>query len=495
MSQVHLGPRAPSSSPSGEAAPQFEEPGSSSRPRWQLRHSLTLVVLDAAVIAFALALAIVSRFGEIGAKQGKYLYLEIAAVYGIGWIATLAASGAYESRFFGSGPEEYKRVIAASIRTLVLVAFGLYVVKLDAARVFVGGAFVLGLMMVLVGRYLARLWLVRQRYQGRLTHRLLAVGAPSSIEGLVKELTDQPHAGLTIIGACTPGVDDDTTVSGIQRIGTLDNVAAVAQAMQVDAVIVTSAATINPRVIREIAWSLEGLSIDLIIAPALSGVAGPRITMRPIGGLALLHVDEPSFTGARRAMKTGIDWMGAAMGLFVLSPVLLAIGLTIRLTDNGPALYRQTRIGQAGREFRVFKFRTMYTDADHRLAELLDRNEGDGLLFKIKDDPRVTPVGRWLRRVSLDELPQLLNVLLGHMSLVGPRPLPVMDTAFQGHVRRRLLVKPGITGLWQISGRSNVSWDEAVRLDLHYVENWSIALDLTILAKTVAAVARRDGAY
>jgi lipopolysaccharide/colanic/teichoic acid biosynthesis glycosyltransferase len=183
------------------------------------------------------------------------------------------------------------------------------------------------------------------------------------------------------------------------------------------------------------------------------------------------------------------------MGLFVLSPVLLAIGLTIRLTDNGPALYRQTRIGQAGREFRVFKFRTMYTDADHRLAELLDRNEGDGLLFKIKDDPRVTPVGRWLRRVSLDELPQLLNVLLGHMSLVGPRPLPVMDTAFQGHVRRRLLVKPGITGLWQISGRSNVSWDEAVRLDLHYVENWSIALDLTILAKTVAAVARRDGAY
>jgi len=460
-----------------------------------LRHSLTLVLLDAAVIAFALALAFVSRFGEFEAQQGNLSYLEIAGLYGLGWLLTIAASGAYESRFFGSGPEEYKRVVAASIRALVLVAFGLYVLKLEAARAFIGGSFVLGLMLLLVGRYLARLWLVRQRFQGRLSHRLLAVGAPSSIDELVNELGAHLRAGLTIVGVCTPGADEQSTVSGIPRIGTLDNVAAVAQATEVDAVIVTSAAAINPRVFREIAWSLEGLGVDLIIAPSLSGVAGPRITMRPIGGLALLHVDEPSFTGARRAMKTGIDWTSAALGLLVLSPFLLAIGLTIRLTDRGPAFYRQTRIGQAGREFRVFKFRTMYTDAEHRLAELLDRNEGDGLLFKIKDDPRVTPVGRWLRAVSLDELPQLLNILLGHMSLVGPRPLPVTNSAFEGHVRRRLLVKPGITGLWQVSGRSDVSWDEAVRLDLHYVENWSIALDLTILARTVAVVARRDGAY
>jgi len=451
--------------------------------------------VDVVMIAAALTLAILTRFGEIDAKQGDFFYLEIAAVYGVAWLVTLGAAGTYETRFFGSGPEEYKRVIGASVRTLLLVAFFLYILKLDAARVFVGGAFLLGLMLLLVGRYLARVWLVRQRFQGRLTHRLLAVGAPASIDELVMELAAHPHAGLAIVGACTPSVDDHTVISGIQRIGTLDNVAAVAQAMEVDAVVVTSAATINPRVIREIAWSLEGLGVDLIIAPSLSGVAGPRITMRPIGGLALLHVDEPSFTGARRAMKTGMDWNSAALGLLVLSPFLLAIGLMIRLTDRGPALYRQTRTGLGGREFRVFKFRTMYTDAEHRLAELLDRNEGDGLLFKIRDDPRITPVGKWLRRLSLDELPQLINILLGQMSLVGPRPLPVTDSAFEGHVRRRLLVKPGITGLWQVSGRSDVSWDEAVRLDLHYVENWSIALDLAILARTVAAVARRDGAY
>jgi len=440
-------------------------------------------------------LAIISRFGDIEARQGNYLYVEIAAAYGAGWLLILAASGTYESRFFGSGPEEYKRVITASTRTLVLVAFALYVIKLDAARVFVGGAFLLGLLFLLVGRWLARLWLIRQRFQGRLSHRLIAVGAPSSIEELVKDLASHPHAGLAIVGACTPDIDDDTTTSGVQRIGTLENVAAVAQEMQVDAVVVTNAASINPRVIREIAWSLEGLGIDLIIAPALSGVAGPRITMRPIGGLALLHVEEPSFTGARRTMKAGIDWASAGVGLLALSPILIAIALTIRLTDHAPVFYRQTRTGLGGRQFRVFKFRTMYTDAEHRLAELLDRNEGDGLLFKIKDDPRITPVGRWLRKLSLDELPQLINILLGQMSLVGPRPLPVTDSAFEGHVRRRLLVKPGITGLWQISGRSNISWDEAVRLDLHYVENWSIALDMAILARTVAAVARRDGAY
>ena len=463
---------------------------------WQSRHVLLLVVLDLVVICSGLALAILTRFGEIDVYRGNLVYVDIAAVYAVVWMVTLAASGAYESRFLGSGAEEYKRVIAASVRTLVLVAFGLYVFGYDAARLFVGGGFLLGLLLLLVTRYLARLWLVRQRFEGRLSHRLLAVGAPSSIDELVRELAAHPHAGLTVVGACTPtGLDEPVTDGGVQRIGTLDNVAAVAQAMEVDAVVVTSAASITPRVIREIAWSLEGLGVDLIIAPSLSGVAGPRITMRPIGGLALLHVDEPAFRGARRAMKTGIDWLSAALGLLLLSPILLAIGLVIRLTDRGPAFYRQTRIGLGGREFRVFKFRTMYTDAEHRLAELLDRNEAGGLLFKIKDDPRVTPVGKWLRKLSLDELPQLINILLGQMSLVGPRPLPVTDSAFEGHVRRRLLVKPGITGLWQVSGRSNISWDEAVRLDLHYVENWSIALDLTILIRTVAAVTRGEGAY
>ena len=491
MSQVQLGPGVST----GETAPGQGLLRRSARGQWQVRHSVRLVLLDALVLTASLIAGLFSRFGDLDATQGRFAYTQIAMVYLLTWLVTLAASGCYESRFYGSGPEEYKRIISASLRTLVLVAVGLYVVRLDAARAFIVGSFLIGVLWLLIGRYVARLWLVRQRLGGRYSHRLLAVGASSSVDDLVMELSAHPRAGLKIVGACIPGSDGDSTPSGVQRIGTLDNVAAVAQAMEVDAVIITSAATINPRVIRQIAWSLEGLGVNLIIAPSLSGVAGPRITMRPIGGMALLHVEEPAFGGARRLMKTGMDWLGALVGLVLLSPVLLVIAEVIRSTDRGPAYYRQTRIGQGGQEFRVFKFRTMYTDAEHRLAELLDKNEGDGLLFKIKDDPRITPAGKWLRGVSLDELPQLINVLLGHMSLVGPRPLPVTDSAFEGHVRRRLLVKPGITGLWQISGRSNVSWDEAVRLDLHYVENWSIALDLTILAKTVATVLRREGAY
>ncbi|MBA3524950.1 MAG: sugar transferase, partial [Geodermatophilaceae bacterium] len=245
-------------------------------------------MVDTIAIAIALTTAIVFRFGALDAKQGTTFYLEIAAGIGVAWLATLAATGTYESRFFGSGPEEYKRVISASLRTLVLAAFAFYLIKLDAARVFLGSALVLGLLLLLLGRWGARMWLVRQRFQGHLTHRLLAVGAPSSVDELVLELQAHPHAGLAVVGACSPA-SEDVTGMAVPQIGTLDNVAAVAQALEVDAVVVTSAAEITPRVIREIAWSLEGLGIDLIIAPSLSGVAGPRITMRPIGGLALLH--------------------------------------------------------------------------------------------------------------------------------------------------------------------------------------------------------------
>jgi exopolysaccharide biosynthesis polyprenyl glycosylphosphotransferase len=226
-------------------------------------------------------------------------------------------------------------------------------------------------------------------------------------------------------------------------------------------------------------------------------VAGPRLHIRPVTGLPLLHVEEPEFAGTRRVVKGAVDRMLAAVGFVLLLPLLLSIVLMIRLTSPGPALFRQVRIGQHGREFTLLKFRSMYSDAETRRAELLTRNErAEGLLFKIKDDPRVTPVGRWLRKFSLDELPQLINVLTGRMSLVGPRPpLPEEVALYQDDVRRRLLVKPGLTGLWQISGRSDLDWDESVRLDLRYVENWSFTLDLMILWKTMSTVVRGRGAY
>jgi exopolysaccharide biosynthesis polyprenyl glycosylphosphotransferase len=237
--------------------------------------------------------------------------------------------------------------------------------------------------------------------------------------------------------------------------------------------------------------------VELLVAPGLTEVAGPRLHMRPFIGLPLVHVEEPEFRGPKRLVKEVLDRLGAAALVLLVLPVLLAIAVAVRVDTPGPVFFRQQRIGKTGRPFTMLKFRSMVVDAEARRAELAARNQNaDGLLFKVADDPRVTRVGRLLRRLSLDELPQLLNVLGGSMSLVGPRPpLPSEVARYDDDVRRRLLVKPGLTGLWQISGRSDLTWEEAVRLDLRYVENWSLALDLSILWRTFSAVLHADGAY
>jgi exopolysaccharide biosynthesis polyprenyl glycosylphosphotransferase len=247
--------------------------------------------------------------------------------------------------------------------------------------------------------------------------------------------------------------------------------------------------------LRRLAWQLEGTGIDLVVAPQLTDIAGPRVHIRPVEGLPLLHVEEPKLSGLALLTKNLLDRVAATLGLIVLAPLLLLIMLAIRITDPGPAFFRQLRVGHEGRPFRVWKFRTMYTDAEERKSRLEAENETDGMLFKIKDDPRVTRIGRFLRATSLDELPQLINVVAGEMSLVGPRPLPADDGDYLGDVRRRLLVRPGMTGLWQVSGRSDLNWEESVRLDLYYVDNWSLAYDLGILWRTVAVVLARKGAY
>jgi exopolysaccharide biosynthesis polyprenyl glycosylphosphotransferase len=270
----------------------------------------------------------------------------------------------------------------------------------------------------------------------------------------------------------------------------------MARRHDVDTVAVTSSSETAADYLRRLSWELEGTGLELLVAPGLVEIAGPRLHIRPFEGLPLLAVEQPRFRGGRRLVKGAVDRAAAALALLLLAPVLVGIALAVRLTSAGPVLYRQERIGLNGRSFTMLKFRSMVVDADARLAALREQNISDGLLFKMREDPRVTPVGRWLRRLSLDELPQLLNVLNGSMSLVGPRPpLPVEVARYDSSVSRRLLVKPGLTGLWQISGRSDLPWEEAVRLDLRYVENWSLALDALILWKTGRAVLSSSGAY
>jgi exopolysaccharide biosynthesis polyprenyl glycosylphosphotransferase len=285
-------------------------------------------------------------------------------------------------------------------------------------------------------------------------------------------------------------------VVGVPVYGGLDDITAAVEAFSADTVAITACPEMDGVKLRRLAWDLEKTGTDLCVSPALLDVAGPRTTIRPTAGLTMLHVDHPQLDGFRLILKGLFDRCTAAVALIMLAPLMAVMVAAIRLHDGGPALFTQIRVGKDGRAFRIYKFRTMVVDAEQRKAELIASNDCDDVLFKLRQDPRVTAVGAHLRRWSLDELPQLFNVILGHMSLVGPRPaLPDEAVKYAEHVRRRLVVKPGITGLWQVNGRSDLSWDESVRLDLRYVENWSFALDLQILWKTTSVMLRRSGAY
>jgi exopolysaccharide biosynthesis polyprenyl glycosylphosphotransferase len=319
---------------------------------------------------------------------------------------------------------------------------------------------------------------------------VLVVGDGRAGEILQSRLEAAPHSGYAVVATCRPLAHD------AQGRPTVEHVRAAVAAVGADAVAVAHSPQMGADVLRRLAWSLEGTGVDLLVAPALTDVAGPRVHVRPVSGLPLLQISEPEFSGARRLLKGVLDVAGALLGLVLFGPAMLAIALAVRVTSPGPVLFRQVRIGRDGQEFLMYKFRSMRADAEARLTALLDRNDHvDGVLFKLHGDPRITALGRHLRRFSLDELPQLFNVLAGQMSLVGPRPpLPSEVARYEQDVHRRLLVKPGLTGLWQVSGRSDLDWAETVRLDLYYVENWSVALDAEILWKTGSAVLRGSGA-
>jgi exopolysaccharide biosynthesis polyprenyl glycosylphosphotransferase len=255
-------------------------------------------------------------------------------------------------------------------------------------------------------------------------------------------------------------------------------------------VLITGGGRLDAQDIRRIGWALEPGRQHLIVAVNLTDVAGPRIHTRPVAGLPLVHVETPQYSTRQRVLKRAFDILASLLLLVALSPLLLALGALVRLSGPGPVFYRQERVGQGGTRFGMFKFRSMVDGADARLSELLSAQGRDGSpLFKIENDPRITPIGRILRRFSLDEIPQLFNVLVGQMSLVGPRPQREAEVAFyDDDARRRLIVRPGMSGLWQVSGRSTLPWQEAIRLDLFYVENWSLIGDIVILFRTVKAV-------
>jgi len=461
---------------------------------WTSAYRRRMAAGDGACALAAGVLACGIRFAGEGYMPATYV--AFTCTLPVLWWTAMALAGAYDARLIGLGSDEFRRILNAAVSLTATMALVSYTAKLNLARGYMAIALPSAVVLDLGIRYLLRKQLHRLRGRGRCIRQVIAVGHATAVAELVTTLRRDSYHGLAVVAACVADVPASGEVAGVPVAGGLSAAAAAVRQFDADSVAVLSCPEIDGTRLRELAWELEKTGTDLCVAPALLDVAGPRTTIRPVAGLPLLHVDHPELAGARQVIKAVFDKAAAVLVLVLLSPLFLAIALVIRFTEQGPVFFRQTRVGRDGNSFTLYKFRTMVVNADQQKAQLAACNEADGELFKIRRDPRVTRSGAWLRHWSLDELPQLLNVLRGEMSLVGPRPaLPEEAARYAYHVRRRLAVKPGITGLWQVSGRSDLPWDEAVRLDLRYVENWSFALDLQILWKTGSAVHRGSGAY
>ena len=415
----------------------------------------------------------------------------------LGWVAFVLLFGGYRSTVFGAGVDEYKRMINASLATAAAVGISCYLLNFELPRGFFVLAFVLGIPSLVLGRLMLRRSLQRSRRAGNLQHRVVIAGTEGHVDEIASVLGRETWLGYQVVGALTPVPSGRVTTGlGIPLLGDSRSLAEVAIEAHADVVFLAGGAFSSAAEMRRLAWDLENEDIQVVIAPSVTDVSAERISVRPVGGLPLIHLEKPRSQAAVRRAKRTFDVVGSLALILLFTPVFAFAALRVWRHDGGPVLFRQSRVGRDNRDFSCLKFRTMVTDAERLLESLKSQHGHDGVLFKLQDDPRITTPGKWLRRFSLDELPQLFNVLWGDMSLVGPRPPLAHEVAqYDDAMARRLRVRPGMTGLWQVSGRSDLSWSEAIRLDLYYVDNWSMVQDLTILARTFSAVFTSRGAY
>ncbi|ROP65127.1 sugar transferase [Curtobacterium sp. ZW137] len=488
----------PTPSPAPSPAPASARAGGA-----QLRGSRALGVaaLDLGLLLAAFGGAHLLRFpwdAATGIAGEGWLEVVVAPAIIVLWMLLLSTFRTRDPRIAGVGGDEYRRLLTASLLTGALVAVVAYALQVDIARGYVAIALPLGVLLLALGRKSTRAALARRRASGEQLMDVLLVGDAEDARYVGRRIAASPGAGYrvrAVVTDCLPvGTEIELGDAVVPVLGGVGGVLALAEATGVPAVVIAGAVPGGHERLRRLGWQLEDRGVELVVSSPLADIAAGRVHERPVDGLPLMHVETPEYR--RRFGKRFVDVAGAGLGLVLLAPVMAAVALLIRLDDGGPVLFRQTRVGRGGVDFSILKFRTMCVDAEGRMAALQSQNEGAGPLFKMQDDPRVTRAGAFLRRTSLDELPQLWNVLVGSMSLVGPRPALRREVAlYEDFADRRLLVTPGITGLWQISGRSDLDWADGVRLDLHYVENWSFVHDVVILARTIPSVLRSRGAY
>lgn len=423
---------------------------------------------------------------------GELSYAVFSAGLIIAWMWALSLIDSRSYRVIGTATSEYIRVVDASFRLFGLIAIVAFLSRVDVARGFLLISLPLGVLVLVLERWLWRQWLIAKRSTGEYAARVLLVGSRDSVAQIARELHRSPEAGYLVVGACVPSGKVTETIGGtdIPIMGDVSSVESAIASTEADTVAITNTDDLPLERVKQISWSLEAGRQHLVLAPSIIDIAGPRIHTRPVSGLPLIHVETPRFSAGQRFVKRAFDLLATLLLAVVMSALLLTVALAVKCSSRGPVFFAHERIGMNGRPFRMLKFRSMRVGADEELASLLAlQGTSTQPLFKVKDDPRITPVGRFIRKFSLDELPQLFNVLSGSMSLVGPRPQVAAEVAlYTDAARRRLLARPGITGLWQISGRSTLDWESAVRLDLYYVENWSLVGDIAILLKTIKAV-------
>ena len=493
-----------------EVAEVADAAGRGKRHGWGRRYSARLLVTDFLALLAASILVHLIRFpavtGDGSIAQIYVPYVALTAVLLVVWMLALTWSGSRDHKTIGYGATEYKRIMHATFAVFGAAAIASYLFKLELPRSYLLVMMPVGLAAILGSRFGWRRWLHGQRSAGRYQSQVLAVGNIHTVTELLNDLRRAPQAGYRVIGVCISqpalAVDADggplLQIDGVPVLGGFDDIAGIVRSSGADTVAVTSSASFGPSRVRKLSWELEDTNAELILAPALTNIAGPRVHTQPVAGLPLIHVDRPTYRGANQILKKSFDVVGSLFLIVLFSPVLLGFALAIKLTSKGPVFFRQDRVGINGEIFKMIKFRSMVIDAEARLEKLQNENRdaGNVVLFKMKNDPRITTIGKFIRRFSIDELPQLFNVVKGDMSLVGPRPPLKAETDLYGdEARRRLLVKPGMTGLWQVSGRSDLTWDDTVRLDVYYVENWSITGDMVIIWKTAKAVVSSSGAY
>ncbi|WP_132100737.1 sugar transferase [Curtobacterium sp. PhB146] len=474
------------------------------RDEWSRSYSRRVLITDLLAliwVVFGVQIAWLGIESNLATNTAdlRLSYSAISIVVIVVWMSALALYDTRGARVIGVGSTEYRLVADSSVRVFGLLAIAAFLLNVDLARGYVLIAFPIGILVLLLSRWMWRQWLVAQRQQGAYSATVLLVGSPASVLHIGRELARSPEAGYRVVGAVVSSNHRGMLAgSTIRSHGGFDDVGSALRETGADTVVITSSDDLPPERVRELSWSLEPGRQHLVVAPSLTDIGGPRIHTRPVQGLPLIHVETPTYSGRKLYTKRAFDLVGATLLVIVLSPLLLVLTVLVKTTTPGPVFFRQERVGLNGSTFRMIKFRSMVVDAEERLQELsaLDRAEGNDVLFKMRNDPRVTRVGGFMRRYSLDEVPQLFNVLAGSMSLVGPRPPLAREVArYDTHVHRRFLVKPGMTGLWQVSGRSDLSWEDSVRLDLYYVENWSILGDLVVLWRTLKVVLAKNGAY